>query len=155
MDGPRPTAADILERVGFSTEDLRHPVDLLTVEAAAAKAQVAPTTIHSAVGKVSDFRVGVLRQTIACLKTKPGHRTWAALSRAIAGTAPLSPMAEVMSARVEELVDDPAMPLLLSAFDKLSVDGIADTLADTIDSMVDEILPFLETARTIAGTGSR
>ncbi len=154
------TAREILDRVGFTTDDLRHPLDVLTVEAAAEAAGVAASTVNSAVGKANDFRIEVLRHGIRCLDTRPGLKTRTALRDGLAsrgavdelGNAPpTSLLANVFDARVDELANDPAIPLFLSAFD-YAVDLETQWLVSRkLEQLVDDFFPLLATTRAVGG----
>lgn len=149
--GPQATA--ILDRIGFRCDEVLHPVDLITVEKAATMANVAATTVDSAIRNADSFREAVLGEAISRLDATPGSATWDALRTAVGPDGVMTSaldldevLADVLHARFGELASDPAFPMLLSGFDQLDRERVSQSVNDRLRRLATEFWPFVTVA---------
>ncbi len=150
-DRQAPSADDIVELIGFSTEFLPHPVALLTVEQAAARAGVPKSTVDSAVEGSSQFREMVVAHVIESLHTEPGRATWDALGVGLRSGCPVEAIAGLLVARASELAVDPGLPLYLGGYDCLEKPRVAGAVDQVARAIVDRFTPFVETVVATLG----
>ncbi len=141
----------MLDAVGCTTEILLHPVELVTIEQAADRADVRKTTIDSAAGGTARFRELVLAKSISELRCEPGPETWAALQRGICSGSLHHTLTEILAARSDEIATDPAFALLLSGFDQLDRPRIASAVTGIVRSLAEHFVPFIETGLAAGG----
>ncbi len=137
---------EFVSAVGLRAAELPHPVDLITVVAAAERANVAPTTVDSAIRNAGSFRNRVLAAAVRTVDGDAGPQTWDALRSVVAQDGSPTTMVELFAARSAELADDPAVPFLISAFDRLEVDEVSAAASDALHRIVCGFWPFLATA---------
>lgn len=145
---------ELLDRIDFTAAELRHPVDLLTVERVARRAGVPVTSLDSAIQSADCLRLEILAESIRSLDCEPGNQTWAALRQSIASvrsgdsreSGDGGVITPLIAARGQELAEDPAFPLLLSGFDRL--DSLEHQLLARrmLRSVFEAFWPFISTA---------
>ncbi len=139
-------AESILSRLDLSLDDLPHPVELLTIEAAAREADVAPTTVTSAINSES-FRHLVMVELVTRIGVRPGSRCWSALQTSLgAGATPEHTVATIFDRRAHELSEDPSLPYFVSGFDHSNVPGLLAALGAASDTILFEFYPLLQVA---------
>ena len=142
---------EVLAAVGFSVDQVPHPVALLSADLIADISAVPKTTLLSA-SSIDAVRWCVLLEAITRLDVVPGAATWAAMRASMSEGDP-SPT-PVLRARADDLAADPAFPYFLSGFDHLAVEGMPEALATTCSHIVDGLVPFIDTV-LLAGEGNR
>lgn len=144
---------ELLDRIGFTAAELRHPVELLTLDLVASRAGIPVTSLDSAVESAEAFRQGVLDVVVRSLDTAPGHASWSALRVSLstvrgdreAGDRVGEVIQPLLAARAQELAEDPAFPLVLSAFDRFDAPELMLIARQVLRSVFREFWPFLVT----------
>lgn len=144
---------ELLDRIGFTAEELPHPVELLTVERVARRADVPVTSLDSAIPSADALRREVLAEAIRCLSCIPGEQSWAALREAIRHVRVRGDVDDlgwiirpVIAARAQELAEDPAFPFLLSGFDQLDAPELQLLSRQLLRHVFEQLWPFITTA---------
>ncbi len=145
---------EYLDRIGFTAAELRHPVDLLTVERVAKRADVPVTSLDSAIESADALRHEVLAEAIRSLACSPGDMTWAGLREAISRGRSADGKNQnlgwvilpVVAARAQELAEDPAFPFLLSGFDRFDSRDLPLLSRQMLRHVFEELWPFITTA---------
>ncbi len=143
---PSDLAARIMSSVSLDLRTLGHPVNRVTIECAAAKANVSPSTVASQAGSTERFRQLLQLRLVEQMQVRPGPSTWDALHQALRQNLPvLSGLSEVCVARIGEIRSDRAFPFVMGAFTGLDIPEMPATIDRAIIGVGRELTPLLMT----------
>lgn len=143
---PGDLAARIMSTISLDIRTLGHPVNRVTIEAAAARAGVSSSTVANQAGSTERFRQLLQLRLIERMQVRPGHATWDALHQALRHDLPLlTALSEVCVARISEVRADRAIPFVLGGFTGLDIPEMPETIERAILGLGRELTPLLMT----------
>lgn len=152
---PSDRARSILDAVDFELAALKHPVEVLTIEAASTRAGVSASTVTSGVNGVEDFRHRVFAETLLRLNSQPPSSVWETVQQSILGKHEFEDaLARLIDAASRELAKDPAFPFVISVYAAMTP-SLLSHLDVAICRYVDELRPLIATLAAACGRDLR
>lgn len=149
---PSDLAARIISSISLDLRTLGHPVNRVTIEGAATRANVSPSTVANQAGSTERFRQLLQLRLVEQMKTRPGQSTWDALHQALRLDLPLlSALSEVCVARITEVRQDRAFPFVMGAFTGLDIPEMPEAIDRAVIGVGRELTPLLMTVLAAHG----